>query len=182
MFRKFVRVGLFVGLFAGFLGAVFAFGEKCAQAEELCPEPVAAVAGPAFERFLDERGDALKLQIKTGVCTGADKPVALPNEADILNWLNSSNNPAGGGESDRASGDRSEFYSCFGRMFIAKIIEIRTEMETCLADSDCAGKLCSEQQPAGPGSEKGSGSGQKGLGGNMADIYDQNARDLMAIP
>ena len=180
----------FVAALAVALGFLIWGEANPAHAENLCTDKEAAQVAPALRHFFSERGEALKTQVRAGICSGVANPVPMPDQAEFRTWLQSAN----GGNPVESKED--VLYSCFGRMFIAEIIDLRAEMEVCLGDATCARELCPDLQVEKPGSRTASqpvqssngegdnaGNGAKPGGGqNLADIYDQNAKDLMAIP
>ncbi len=160
--------------------------------QELCPSAAYNSAVPAFNLFLEEQEDILKLQIKSAVCAGENQPASMPAKDDILSFFERS-----GTLPDTAQA-QVEAYSCFGRLFITRVIELRVDMENCFAMDNCVNKLCADlkidrqnktEQSRSSATAPNPGSAQSlsvsptvsGVA-DMREVYDRNAKDLMAIP
>ena len=143
-----------------------AWAEGEFSSTNLCAPILKARINLSFSRFWFEHEDEFRSKIGRAVCSGENGVLPMPPEEKINSLL--------GLDPSSQAEEAVQCRTCFGRLFIAKALEARKEMEKCLDDAACRQGLCLDPQ-------KGSGSGS-GAERSLEDVYDMNARDLMAIP
>ena len=132
----------------------------------LCAPMIKARIILSFSRFWFEHENEFRSQIGRVVCSGENEALPMPPEEKISSLL--------GFDPSSQDEEAVRCRTCFGRLFIAKALEVKREMEKCLDSAACRQNLCPEPQ-------NGSG-GANGAERSLEDVYDVNARDLMAIP
>lgn len=177
MFRFFSFLVIVLGSGIFFMSFSYAYPQTSSN-DVLCTPKIEAQVRLAFSLFWYENEAYIRAKIGQTVCSGSNGAAPMPAREVVNSLL---------GFSPSARDERAtECYNCFGRMFIARSLDVRDEMELCLDKADCRKGLCPDQ----PGTDQTSPANAQttvdeapaGRPRALHDVYDDNARDLMAIP
>ena len=164
MFRS-ILLFLFISFLACPAFSLPARAEGDVVSANLCAPIIKAKIILSFSRFWLEHENEFRSHLGRVVCLGENEALPMPPEEKISSLL--------GFDPSSQDEEAVRCRTCFGRLFIAKALEVRKEMEKCMGSAACRQNLCLEPQD---------GSGGNGAERSLEDVYDVNARDLMAIP
>lgn len=179
MFENMLRSFLFLIFCCGFCITYMplpASAQSPASQKAICEPKIEAQVRLAFALFWLDKESGFRSQTSQAVCSGTNGAVPMPSQEAVNSLLGF----APGAKDSRAT----ECYNCFGHLFIAKSLELGVEAEACLANDDCRKDVCRDQAAQNQANQAVQGnSGPKDSSGqSLEDVYDINARDLMAIP
>ena len=130
----------------------------------------------AFSNYSQAEAQKIFAKIDQAVCLNDNTPLSLPTQDEVFPYLERAkimDTPA-----------KEQGYAIFIKFYLDFCINKRIDQETCMNDSACSQKLCADY--AKPNLEKELDTPDtatpKGATGNLEEVYDLNARDLIAIP
>lgn len=143
-----------------------AFGALSTPLPEIVQIPgVFSKSCKAFSKYLEDNRHELSVKMEQTVCSQSNTPLPLPERELTEIYLLES-----GLDGNFAL---EQGHSMFAMQYVAFCIDLREQQEQCMKDSDCNQTLCQDNSPDKNAS---------GEGGSLEDIYDVNAKDLIAIP
>ena len=130
----------------------------------------------AFSNYSQAEAQKILAKIDQAVCLNDNTPLSLPAQDEVFPYLERAkimDTPA-----------KEQGYAIFIKFYLDFCITKRIDQEACMANSACSQKLCADY--ATPNHEKAletrDAATPKGAAGNLEEVYDLNARDLIAIP
>ncbi len=129
----------------------------------------------AFTNYQKHNAQKLEARITEAVCLKDMTPLPLPSQTEIFPYLEH--------EKIIAPLSKEQAYAMFVKFYMNFCINLRINQEACWADPTCGQSLCRNyHQPSQKNTNATSLTEQNGQAGSLEEVYDINARDLIAIP
>ena len=130
----------------------------------------------AFTSYLQAEEQKFLAKINQAVCINDNTPLPLPTQEEVFPYI------------ERAKitefTDKEQAYAIFIKFYLDFCIKRRVAQELCLTEAACQEKLCDSYRQAAHKNAEGATQGTKPAesANSLEEVYDINARDLIAIP
>ena len=133
----------------------------------------------AFTSYLQAEEQKILAKINHAVCINDNTPLPLPTQEEVFPYI------------ERAKitefTDKEQAYAIFIKFYLDFCINKRIEQEACVANNACKQELCAGDSQATPNNmehqaDPATSANQTESSRNLEEVYDINARDLIAIP
>ena len=129
-----------------------------------------------FANYYQAEEQNILSKIDRAVCSNDNTPLPLPTQDEIFPYL------------ERAGMNntfaKEQGYTVFIKFYLDFCIKRRVAQELCLTEAACQEKLCDSYRQAAHKNAEGATQGTKPAesANSLEEVYDINARDLIAIP